>query len=574
MSTAPAKLRCAIYTRKSSEEGLDQSFNSLDAQREACEAFIASQASLGWKLLPELYDDGGISGGTMDRPALQRLVADIRQKKIDVAVVYKIDRLTRSLMDFARIVEIFDQHGVSFVSITQQFNTTTSMGRLTLNVLLSFAQFEREVTAERIRDKVAASKKKGMWMGGNVPLGYQVVDRRLVIDEKEAEAVRWLFQRYLDRKSIIDLSREAQAANLYRRQTRKQSAVPFNRGSLHHLLSNPVYIGKVRHKGSVYDGQHAAIIDADLFHQVQTLLKQQAPKRQSPTNERERHLLGGLLLDERGQPYLQTYAQNHGRRYRYYVSRTDTVAPTSGVLGSAGSGRASRLSSTTIERIVEDQLLNLLADQRRLATWHEELGLSTRLTDVLTAADHLSKRYASLDDDTEKRRILRLVFSRITIHAAAITYEVDITQLLAHLAPSPDAPAQTGHEKRDASRLASISVPIQLKRRGVESRIVLSPSTSESPRQKDPMLIGLIANAHLYLEALTDGSGAGHTEVARRLGVHASDISRILPMAFLSPKITEAILQGAQPADLTIAKLTRTMDMPIDWKAQQNLLGL
>jgi DNA invertase Pin-like site-specific DNA recombinase len=220
------RLRCAIYTRKSSDEGLEQSFNSLDAQREACEAFIASQASLGWKVIPELYDDGGISGGTMERPALQRLLRDIRDRKIDVVVVYKIDRLTRSLMDFSRIVEVFDQNSVSFVSITQQFNTTTSMGRLTLNVLLSFAQFEREVTAERIRDKVAASKKKGMWMGGNVPLGYQVKDRKLVVDQQEAQTVRWLFCRYLDLKSLTDLSREAQANNLHRSETRRQTGAP------------------------------------------------------------------------------------------------------------------------------------------------------------------------------------------------------------------------------------------------------------------------------------------------------------------------------------------------------------
>ncbi|TIV36678.1 MAG: recombinase family protein, partial [Mesorhizobium sp.] len=260
-SNATRRLRCAVYTRKSSEEGLDQEFNSLDAQREACVAFIASQVGLGWKLVPDRYDDGGISGGTMERPALQRLLQDIRDKKIDVVVVYKIDRLTRSLMDFSKIVEIFDASSASFVSVTQQFNTTTSMGRLTLNVLLSFAQFEREVTAERIRDKIAASKKKGMWMGGVVPLGYRVEHRKLVIDDGEAKIVRLLFKRYLVLKSVRDLADEAARDSLTTRTRERQDGtlavtMPFGRGNLYHLLSNPIYIGKIKHKDQVHDGEH------------------------------------------------------------------------------------------------------------------------------------------------------------------------------------------------------------------------------------------------------------------------------------------------------------------------------
>lgn len=248
-SNSKSRLRCAVYTRKSSEEGLDQEFNSLDAQLEACVAFIASQIGLGWKLVPDRYDDGGISGGTMERPALQRLLQDIRDKKVEVVVVYKIDRLTRSLMDFSKIVEIFDASSVSFVSVTQQFNTTTSMGRLTLNVLLSFAQFEREVTAERIRDKIAASKKKGMWMGGVVPLGYRVEHRKLVIDDAEAKIVRHLFDRYLALKSVRDLADEAARDSFVTRTRERQDGtvavtMPFGRGNLYHLLSNPIYIGR------------------------------------------------------------------------------------------------------------------------------------------------------------------------------------------------------------------------------------------------------------------------------------------------------------------------------------------
>lgn len=561
MSNTTPKLRCAIYTRKSSDEGLDQSFNSLDAQREACEAFIVSQASFGWKLLPELYDDGGISGGTMERPALQRLLTDIKQKKIDVVVVYKIDRLTRSLMDFSRIVEIFDGHGVSFVSITQQFNTTTSMGRLTLNVLLSFAQFEREVTAERIRDKVAASKKKGMWMGGNVPLGYQVKDRKLVVDAEEAQTVRWLFRRYLDVRSLTELSKEARANKLYRSEERKPTAVPFSRGKLHHLLSNPVYVGKVRHKDVVYDGEQEPIISHELFTEVQTLLTAQAPKRRSSTNNPERHLLGGLLKDERDQPFLLAHAANHGRRYRYYLSR-----PSSNPQTSRSSADQHRLPSDAIEAIVDEQMNNLLANKSRLSKWCETLGVTTGLPETIKAADGLAERYSNSVDDDERRQILRSVFHRIVFTAEMITFDIDVAGLLTLLGVTVD------DEQRHGA-VTSISLPIRIKRRGVESKIILPGSTVDRAN-KDPMLIGLMAKAHLYLEALTDGSGAAHTEIANRLGANGPDISRIVPMAFLSPRITEAILMGQQPVDLTIAKLTRILELPVSWKEQHELLGI
>lgn len=575
MSNTGSKLRCAIYTRKSSEEGLDQSFNSLDAQREACEAYIVSQASMGWKLHPELYDDGGISGGTMDRPALQRLLCDIKQKKIDVVVVYKIDRLTRSLMDFSRIVEIFDGHGVSFVSITQQFNTTTSMGRLTLNVLLSFAQFEREVTAERIRDKVAASKKKGMWMGGNVPLGYQARDRKLIVDEQEAETVRWLFRRYLDLKSLTDLSREAEANKLFRNERRKPAVAPFGRGKLHHLLTNPIYIGKVRHRDAVYEGEHEPIIALELFDKVQALLTTQAPNRRSSANSSERHLLGGLLRDAQDQPFLLAHAHNHGRRYRYYVSRPGTklTASLNAANSISGSDSQCRLPSYAIEGIVEQQLHGLFTDRPRLSKWCETLGMKSSLAELITAADGFATRYATSADDDEKRQILRAVFQRISFTPETITFDVRVAGLLALLGAPGDVELLNSEDHHHHDSVISISVPIQIRRRGVESKIILPGATIDRPN-KDPMLTGLIAKAHLYLEALTDGSGAAHTKIAKRLGVNGPDISRILPMAFLSPKITEAILLGQQPADFTIAKLTRILDLPVGWKDQHELLGL
>ena len=299
------KLRCAIYTRKSSEEGLEQEFNSLQAQREACEAFITSQKGEGWQTLPAHYDDGGWSGGTLDRPALQRLLADIRASKVDVVVVYKIDRLTRSLLDFAKIVEVFDAHGVSFVSVTQAFNTSTSMGRLTLNVLLSFAQFEREVTGERIRDKIAASKQKGMWMGGFVPLGYDVKDRMLVINKEEAESVRFIFRRYLELGSVYKLKAELDAKRITSKRRlnangKARGGRPIAAGALYHLLQNPIYCGRIGHKGQSYEGMHEAIIEPELWEAVQRSLEGNSRERRNGTSAKEPSLLAGLIVDAEG----------------------------------------------------------------------------------------------------------------------------------------------------------------------------------------------------------------------------------------------------------------------------------
>lgn len=323
------QVRCAIYTRKSSDEGLDQAFNSLDAQREACEAYIASQRLTGWKALAARYDDGGLSGGTLERPALQRLLADIDARRIEMVVVYKIDRLTRSLADFAKLVERLDAAGCSFVSVTQQFNTSTSMGRLTLNVLLSFAQFEREVTAERIRDKIAASKKKGMWMGGLVPLGYDRKDRTLVINAEESTTVRTLFSAYLELGNVRRLKEYADRHGLKtKRHTcasgRQQGGADFSRGRLYHLLSNPVYIGYIRHRDKVHDGLHAAIIDPETWQRVQELLARNAPGASLSGSARRtaRSPLTGRLFDEAGEPLTPSHAVKKGRRYRYYVSRS------------------------------------------------------------------------------------------------------------------------------------------------------------------------------------------------------------------------------------------------------------
>ena len=309
------RLRCALYTRKSSEEGLDQAFNSLHAQRESCEAYVLSQAGEGWSALPALYDDGGFSGGSMERPALKRLLADVRAKRIDVVVVYKVDRLTRALSDFAKIVELFDSNGVSFVSVTQAFNTITSMGRLMLNLLLSFAQFEREITGERIRDKIAASKAKGMWMGGQAPLGYRPHERTLVIDEDAAEQARAIFRRYLELGSVNVLRRELEAAGV-----RTRTGAVFQRGQLYHLLKNRTYLGEIKHRDLTYPGLHPPLMDRGLFEAVQARLAETVVARGSKPTSTASALLKGRLFDAAGCAMTPVFTDRGSRVYRYYAS--------------------------------------------------------------------------------------------------------------------------------------------------------------------------------------------------------------------------------------------------------------
>lgn len=321
---------CAIYTRKSTDERLDMEFNSLDAQREACLNYIASQKSEGWVPVLDEYDDGGFSGGNMDRPALARLMEDIKAGKIQTVVVYKIDRLTRSLMDFSKLVEVFDTHGVTFVSITQSFNTTTSMGRLTLNVLLSFAQFEREVAGERIRDKIAASKRKGMWTGGTVPLGYDPVNRKLIVNTEEAAHVRHIFQRYLELGNLNDLYQDLNRHGIRGKPRQLKDRIadpaPFCSSTVQYLLSNPIYIGKVRHKGQVYDGQHEPIVPLELWQAVQDRLTSQSVTTRNHRKYKQKNLLRGLLFDQAGRPYIPTYTNKPGKQYRYYKLKEKPIA--------------------------------------------------------------------------------------------------------------------------------------------------------------------------------------------------------------------------------------------------------
>src|SRR5712692_10507776 len=418
----PSRKRCAIYTRKSSEEGLEQEFNSLQAQSEACEAYIRSQRHEGWILARTRYDDGGFSGGNMERPALQRLLADIQGGRIDIIVVYKVDRLTRSLADFARLVEIFDAQGVSFVSVTQQFNTTSSMGRLTLNVLLSFAQFEREVTGERIRDKIAASKKKGMWMGGNVPLGYDASERTLVINPAEAETVRCIFALYRELGCVRRVKEEADRLRLSTKRGTTASGIerggkPFSRGHIYRLLSNLIYIGEIAHKGQLYPAQHPALIDAETWAAVRDRLATNATNHRRKAGAAEPSLLAGVLVDARGERLTPSHAVKKGRRYRYYVSAA--------LITEAGTDRVQgwRLPAQEIEQAVIRVLADALTSPAMLVDRFGTSGIPSDQTRKML--DRATRLAATLKrSPAERAKVVRNLIEKVVIEENSITIRI------------------------------------------------------------------------------------------------------------------------------------------------------
>jgi DNA invertase Pin-like site-specific DNA recombinase len=402
---ASRRLRCAIYTRKSSEEGLEQEFNSLDAQREACSAYIASQRSEGWTLLAGRYDDGGVSGGTLDRPALKRLLEDIEKGLVDIVVVYKIDRLSRALMDFAKLVEVFDRNGVTFVSVTQSFNTTTSMGRLTLNILLSFAQFEREVIGERIRDKIAASRKRGMWMGGVVPLGYRVHERKLVIHDDEAEVVRAIFEGFVKLRSALLLARSLTADGYCTRRGN-----PFDKAALYKILANRIYIGEAVHKGVGHPGEHEPIIDRRLWDKVRSTLQESPRARAGRARAQTPALLKGLLYGPTGSAMSPTHTKRGNKLYRYYVSQS--------VLKQ---GREAcpvrRVPAAEIEAAVVQQLRSMLQSPEVIvATWRAARsqidGLSEQ--EVRAALERLDPVWDELFP-AEQARMVQLLVARVDV---------------------------------------------------------------------------------------------------------------------------------------------------------------
>jgi DNA invertase Pin-like site-specific DNA recombinase len=428
------KVRCAVYTRKSSEEGLEQEFNSLDAQREACEAYVASQRPEGWILNRDHYDDGGFSGGTLERPALKRLLADIELGRVDVVVVYKIDRLSRSLMDFAKLVEAFERNNVTFVSVTQSFNTTTSMGRLTLNILLSFAQFEREVIGERIRDKFAASRRKGMWMGGYVPLGYRVENRKLVIDDREAATVRMIFERFVKTGSGTLLARQLNAEGVTTRTGRL-----IDKGFLYKLLNNQIYVGMAVHKGTAYHGEHEAIVSRELWDKVHAILQESPRTRANKTRRSEPALLRGLLFGPSGLAMTPTHTRRKGKLYRYYVT-------TSVLKLGPETCPIRRVSAAEIERTVVDQLRGLLrAPELIVRTW-----MAANKDDIISEAEvrDACEQLDPLWDElfpAEQARIVQLLVERVDVRTDGVAIRLrteGLTSLCAELrARDPQARA-------------------------------------------------------------------------------------------------------------------------------------
>ncbi len=562
---APSTLRrCAIYTRKSSEEGLEQAFNSLHAQREACEAFIRSQRHEGWVLLPAAYDDGGISGGTLDRPALQLLLADLRAGKVDLVIVYKVDRLTRSLADFAKIVDVFDSQGASFVSVTQQFNTATSMGRLTLNMLLSFAQFEREVTGERIRDKIAASKRKGMWMGGAAPLGYDVANRKLEVNAAEAYTVRHIFTRYQALGSVNRLRVELAEAGI-RSKLRPNAASPkmrggqpLGRGAIYTMLQNRLYRGEVAHRDHVYPGEHEAILDAALWDAVQVRLAQNRIAETDKTRAQSPSLLAGLLFDVQGRRLTPTHAVKNGRRYRYYVSQDLQT-------GAANQTNAPmmRLPATDLEKAVCERLLSFLAVPTDVLR-----EIAPALTDAenqyacLTHAAEIARLWPG-HTAHERRKLLAEVLDRITVAPDVMELQITLPTLLRLL----------GREQDDASMPQTpISLPVamNLKRAGMEMRLVVEGSADL--RAADPTLIRLLLRARTLHDTMVRTQGS-LVELAAGEGVTSSYIVRVLRLAYLAPDIVAMILNGRQPIEMTAEKLVRDSRLPLRWEEQRHHLG-
>ena len=513
-------MRCAIYTRVSTDQGLEQDFNSLDAQREASEAYIKSQAHEGWKLIPNGYDDGGYSGGSMERPALQKLLDDVRARRIDGIVVCKVDRLTRALADVAKLVELFDKHGVSFVSVTQAFNTTTSMGLLTLNVLLSFAQFEREVTGERIRDKIAASKKKGMWMGGVVPLGYRVEDRALHVIKDHAEIVRLLFQRYLEAGSVVRLKQRLDAEG-FRLPVRIDGAGrstgggPISRGHIYRILSNPIYVGRIGHKGQVHEGQHSPIVGQDTWEPVQQCLRAHlGAERRKRTRQASEAPLAGKLFDDCGNRMSPSWAKKGSKRWRYYVSQ----AALQGDKSKAGS--VVRVPATSIEHFVGDAISKQSADR------------SSSQADV------------------------RDLIDRVTIGRAAI--QVQLSEV-----------AEAAVDARTLTIPWTLPSPYR-KREIIQSARDANASARPMRANARAILIDALRDSHRWLDELLSDPGQTLESLALREGKTDRSVRTTLSLAFLAPDIVKAAVEGRLPRGYGRKRL---VELPMAWPDQWRALG-
>jgi site-specific DNA recombinase len=535
-STKP--VRCAIYTRVSTDHGLEQDFNSLDAQYDAAQAYIRSQAHAGWALIRSRYDDGGYSGGSTERPALQRLLADVGTGKVDVIVVYKVDRLTRSLADFAKLVELFDGHGVSFVSVTQQFNTTTSMGRLTLNVLLSFAQFEREVTSERIRDKIGASKRKGLWVGGMVPLGYETKDRKIVVVEAEAERVRTIFRSYLEFGSLHRLMADLRKGGIVTKVRSLKSGrtiggIPITSGPLAHLLRNRFYIGEVVFKGEVFPGQQPAILDRVLFEAVQAKLSDQRTNHRAARVKSD-SLLIGRIYDDRGNRMSPSHARKQGIRYRYYIS----TPLLHGQAGRAGSVR--RVPATEVEALVGCAVREYLED---LTQTNDRDLISTHVVRVDVRADQLVVELKAPKQSQPRRR-----GNGTALRHESSEQEAGRTVLLVPWQKTPS-------KRRREIIVPQSAAPQDARPIRAETRVALVTSIARGRRWLDE-IVGAVTSVE---------------QIAAREKCSARQVNMTISLAFLAPDLVKAAIEGRLPRGIGIARLR---DAPVEWSRQHAMLGL
>ena len=543
-------IRCAIYTRKSCEEGLEQEFNSLDAQREACEAYIKSQQHEGWVLIEKNYDDGGFSGGSLERPAVKELFKDIEAGEVDTVVVYKVDRLTRSLMDFSKIVELFDKQNASFVSITQHFNTTTSMGRLTLNILLSFAQFEREVTGERIRDKFAASKKKGMWMGGVVPIGYKCENRKLLPDDKYLKTAKTIFEKYLEFKTVLKVKQYLDGNNFKSKAGKK-----FSKGNLYQILQNKVYIGLVHHKGDYYEGEHQGIIGNEVFEQVQHLIEKNRNNNKNCGNAKSQSLLASKLFDDKGNRMTPSQSNSGEKRYRYYISQ----ALIQGEKDSAGS--VDKIPSGEIENLVIDEITDFLQDSKNIQKYCEDIN-------ILEQKELFEKIKALKLSNAQ----IRSVLSKVNLNKGNVQIflcEDGIEQFLESLFH----PKESLKEASNASETTIlIQKDIKISRTPRRGSVLIINGGNKS-RNIDPILINAIAKSYRWNKMLKTGKIENIKDIANLESDYCLDhIKKTVRLNILSPKIVESILTGTQPPDLSLQKLYKLKTL--DWQEQEKLLNM
>ncbi len=562
--------RCAIYARKSSEEGLDMNYNTLEAQRDACGSYIASQRHEGWKVVNKVYEDGGYSGGNMQRPGLKELLDDVAKGLIDIIVVYKIDRLTRSLTDFAKLTDLLDKHQVSFVAVTQQFNTSTSMGRLTLNVLLSFAQFEREVSGERIRDKFAASKRKGIWMGGPIPMGYDAKDRKLHIIEEEADIVRHIFRRYLQLRSVHLLQKELEEQGVRSRVRTSKTGNQvggkvLGRGAIGYMLKNLLYIGIIRQGNERHQGKHEAIVADDIFERVQQTLTDQSPGEEAKIKRGTSALLKGLVFDSNNGRLLPTHCNKKGQRYHYYTSEKrlrDASQDPEGL----------RVPAADLEELVTKAIASKLTNDQWLT--ENVTGIPTMVPKLIQVAKSLAD--TMLDKNQADIQPVRKLIERVIVEKSRITINLNKEELHQqliseeHFGPVTESDAESPSTGASENNL-QIIVQSHLLRCGKQMKLILGTDASGGGAP-NPQLVNLVVRAKHWFSGLSTGKYGSLSDLAKVESLDKSYVSRVITLAFLAPDILEKIITGDHSHLLTPERLRKACPLPLRWEDQLALL--